>query len=468
MIATVSVTCYPYYMRAAIYVRQSLDKSGEALAVGRQLAECIELIERHGWTAGDVYTDNDTSASSGKARPAWARLLTDLEAGAHDVLVCWHTDRLYRRLRDLVDLVEIAERRALRIASVKASDIDLSTPAGRMLAGMLGSAARYEVEQKGARQVAANRARARSGVVLWTRRPFGFERQGRDLRIVDSEAREIRDAAKKVLNGASLSSIANDLNERGVPTSTGARWTVTGVKRTLLSARVAGRVSYRGEDMGQSGLAILDSDAADRLSAVLTDPRRRYAPSTTTKHLLSGLVRCGRTGCDGQPMFATTNGAAQIPVYRCRTCYGARRRDRVDEVVLNAVTARLSRPDAARLLDKDVDVTTLRETVVEIRERRDGLAALLADGLLTPGAVRVQAGRLSQQIDGLERQIDTATGDNPLADVMDSADISVALAALPLLKLRDVIRSLMEVTILPAGKGVRFTPEQVAINWVRA
>src|SRR4051794_27417289 len=99
-------------MQAAIYVRQSLDKSGEGAAVDRQLRECQELAERNGWTVAEIYRDNDASATKG-VRKDWSRLLDDLSAGRYDVLVCWHTDRLYRRLRDLVELVEIAESRAL-------------------------------------------------------------------------------------------------------------------------------------------------------------------------------------------------------------------------------------------------------------------------------------------------------------------------------------------------------------------
>jgi site-specific DNA recombinase len=451
-------------MKAAIYIRQSLDKSGEGAAVTRQLAECRDLIARNGWQESEVYRDNDASATKG-VREGWQRLLGDLDGGRHDVLVCWHTDRLYRRLRDLVDLVEIAERRALRIASVKASDIDLSTPAGRMLAGMLGSAARYEVEQKGARQVAANRARAQKGVVLWTRRPFGFDREGRDVTVVETEAAEIRKAADALLNGATLAAVATDLNARGVPTSLGNGWSVKTVKTVVLNPRVAGRVVYRGEDMGTQAPAILDADTYDRLSALLTDPRRKNAPSTAVKYLLSGLARCGRDGCDLEPMLATTNGADRVHVYRCRRCYLARHRERVDEVVMGTIVARLSRPDAARLLSPDVDVADLRTKVVELRERRDGLASLLADGLLSPEAVRVQAKRLGGQIDGLERQIEAALGTSPLAEVVGEDDVAAALDRLPLLKVREVVRTLCDVVILPAGKGIRFAPEQVRIEW---
>lgn len=452
-------------MRAAIYVRQSLDKSGEGAAVDRQLAECVELAERNGWQVADVYRDNDASATKG-VRKDWTRLLTDLAAGRHDVLVCWHTDRLYRRLRDLVDLVEIAEGRSLRIASVKASDIDLSTPAGRMLAGMLGSAARYEVEQKGARQIAANRARARQGVVLWTRRPFGFDREGREVYVVESEAEEIKRAAAGVLKGQSLAAVARDLTRRGVPTSLGGdKWTTRTVKQVLINPRVAGRVVYRGEDMGPGGPVILAAEAHDRLISLLTDPRRKHAPSTAVKHLLSGLALCGREACAHEPMLFTTNGADRVPVYRCRRCYMARHRDRVDEVVLAAIAERLGRPDAAALLSAEVDLTELRKKATDLRQRRDGLAALLAEGLLGADAVKVQARKLGDQIATIEREIDTATGSSPLAAVVGASDVRARLDDLSMLSVREIIRTLCDVVILPAGKGVRFSPEQVRIEW---
>lgn len=451
-------------MEAAIYVRQSMDKTGQGAAVDRQLAECEALAERNGWRVAEIYRDNDTSATKGP-RPDWARLLSDLDAGRYDTLVCWHTDRLYRRVRDLVDLVEIAERRALRIASVKAADIDLSTPAGRMLAGMLGHAARYEVEQKSARQVSANRARAQKGTLLWTRRPFGFARDGHDVTIVESEAEEIRGAAQRLLRGTTLAEVARDLNADGVPTSLGGQWSTKTLKQVMLNPRVAGRVVYRGEDMGAMGPAILDAETYDRLRAKLTDPRRKSAPSTSVKYLLSGIALCGRDGCDLNPMLATTNGGERVHVYRCRKCYATRQRGRVDEVVMAALVARLSRPDAAALLSPEVDVTELRRKAVELRDRRDGLAALLADGLLSPGAVREQAERLGGQLEDYERQIQAATGSSPLVGVVGADDVGATLAGLPLLQLREIVRTLFDVVILPAGKGVRFSFEQVDIRW---
>ncbi|GAA1902955.1 recombinase family protein [Lapillicoccus jejuensis] len=450
-------------MRAAIYVRQSLDKSGEALAVGRQLAECLELVESRGWEVADVYQDNDVSASSGKMRPEWSRLLTDLADGRHDVLVAWHTDRMYRRLRDLVELIDIVEkRRNFKIATVRSSDIDLSTPAGRMSASMLGSVAAYEVQQKGDRQRAANRQRAQDGVVLWSRRPFGFDRDGSTVTVVKAESKEIKAAARKVLKGATLSSIAADLNARGIPTTTGGRWTVTAVRRTLVNPRTAGRVVSRGQDYGATGPKILDAETFDRVGALLRDPARKSAPpSTAVKYLLSGLACCGR---DDEPMYATSNPQG-VMVYRCQSCYMTRRMDLVDEVVIAVVMSRLTQPDGLGLFDQGGDLVQVRGRLLDLQERRDGLASLLAEGLLTAQAVREQATKLTAEIDVLERRISQADSTTTVARLARAEDVAAAYRRLSLMDQRKVINTLLSVRILPAGKGVRFDPSQVAVQW---
>lgn len=452
-------------MRAAIYVRQSLDRSGEGLAVARQESECRELADRNGWDVARVYSDNDRSATNGK-RPGWTQLLADLQGGAYDVLLCWHTDRLYRRLRDLVELVEIAEQRALRIASVKAADLDLSTPAGRMLAGMLGHAARYEVEQKGARQVAANRAAASRGVVRWTRRPYGYELSAGQIVIVAAEAREIRRAAKRVLAGQSSASIVADLNAREVTTSVGGAWTVTALRRILTNPRHAGRAVSNGHDYGKGDWpAIIDPDTSDRLVALFSDPTRRTAPpSLMVKHLMSGLLLCGKCA-EPMRLYAQPTGPGNRMTYRCPKTHLGRGLDDVDEVVVEAVIARLSRPDAVGLLHADADVDSLRAAVTELRTRRDGLAAMLAEGILSPAAVRTQAEKLTQQISHHEQMITAATADEPLASIIGADDVRRTWRKLDLKRQRAIIDALMSVTVLPVGKGMRFEVDQVRIDW---
>ena len=362
-----------------------------------------------------------------------------------------------RVTRDLERVIDLG----VNVHAVKSGHIDLSNPAGRAVARTVTAWATYEGEQKALRQVSANRQRAQAGRVLWSRRPFGFDREGAEVHVVASEAAELRKAARKVLKGATLASVAADWNGRGITTSTGGKWSVTAVKRALTSPRLTGRAVSRGVDYGAGKMPrILDDDTADRLKALLTDPRRKAAPSTTTKYLLSGLVRCGREGCDDERMFATSN-AQQRMIYRCRKCYGGRGMDDVDEVVRATVVGILSRPDAADLFRAPVDVNALRAEVVELRDRRDGLAELLALGLMTREAVKDSAQRLTDQIADLERKIDAANGASPVTRLLGAEDVAAAFDRLSLPDKREVIRTLMTVRILPVGKGVRFRFEHV-------
>jgi len=91
-------------VRAAIYCRISQDRAGAGLGVTRQQDDCRALCERRGWEVIEVYADNDVSAYSGKVRPAWQRLIGDVQAGNIDAVVGWHVDRLTRSPRELEDV----------------------------------------------------------------------------------------------------------------------------------------------------------------------------------------------------------------------------------------------------------------------------------------------------------------------------------------------------------------------------
>lgn len=84
--------------RAAIYLRQSLDATGEGLAVDRQREDCRRIVDQRGWQLVGEYVDNSISASdSRKARPGYNALVESYKAGGFDALVCWDLDRLTRQ-----------------------------------------------------------------------------------------------------------------------------------------------------------------------------------------------------------------------------------------------------------------------------------------------------------------------------------------------------------------------------------
>lgn len=461
---------------AIIYARQSKDIRSDEAAVNRQVAECEDLAQRLGLTVTANLVDNDRSASKGD-RPGFNALVKAVSEGRDDTVIVWATDRLYRRLRDLVQLVELAEKTNLKILTVKSGDLDLSTPAGRMLAGMLGSAARYEVEQKGARQVVANAHRAKRGDWQFSRRPYGYRREkvvdasGKvtDTRvvIVPEEAALLREGYERSLAGESGYSIVADWTARGLTAMGGRPWSITQLRARLANPHYAGLVVHQGEVVGE-GVHEPIVDRAD-YEAFVQGARARAARKTSdnrVKYLLSGIAECGECGAR---MFARPDyrpGGRKVMTYQCTTCWGVSRALLpVDEVVTGAIVARLSMPDAAELLSPAVEVAPLMEEAVTIRERRDDLAALLAEGVLTRAAVREQSERLGARLAELETEIGNAQGVGPLGALIGAEDVAARWNAAPLAAQRDLIRGMCAVTIRRQASTRVFDHDAIEVVW---
>lgn len=452
-----------------IYARQSLDRDGSGAAVERQLAECRALATKHGLTVEREYVDNDVSASSG-VRPEFSRLLDAIRHGTVSTIIVWHTDRLYRRVRDLVDIVELAEKLTLKVLTVRAGDLDLSTPAGRMLAGMLGHAARYEVEQKGARQVAANIQRAKRGHWHFTIRPYGYQRVDGRIELIPEEAAVLREAYRRFIAGESYYAIAEDFNSRGIPSARDKEWSITILRERLRNPHYAGHATYKSEITAQGDWEpVIDQDTWERFNAARSRRRVRHGWSNKTKYLLSGLAVCGV--CGGR-MLARPDyrgkgeNKRRVMTYQCTTNWcTSRLMDPVDEVVEAAVIDRLSQPDALQLLAPPVDVAPLVEQSQELRARRDDLAGLLADGLLSAAAVKEQSLKIGKQLEQLQAGIAQAEGGSSLSALILADDIARHWHdVMTFRQKRAILTAGLTVTINKQSSRI-FDPSTITVKW---
>jgi hypothetical protein len=73
-----------------------------------------------------------------------------------------------------------------------------------------------------------------------------------------------------------------------------------------------------------------------------------------------------------------------------------------DRIVTDVVLERLGRPDAAQLFGRVVDSSAVDRQLNELRHRRDEIADLLADGLLSGAAARPRLLEISERLVELE------------------------------------------------------------------
>jgi site-specific DNA recombinase len=286
-------------MNAGIYARLSKFKDSERLteaAMERQEDDCRELCARRGWRVVKLYPDEGVSAfQKGRKRPGFEQAMADLDAGVIDVLVVYRLDRLVRRLRDWVRVEEVVERSGGRVVSVNEGEQSQLTL--RILASM-GEQESSNTSERVKRQ--QEQAAAKGGPPPGGRRLLGYG--PRRETIVEAEAELIREAARRLLAGSSLRSVVAWANTTGVTSTTGRQWSLQTLRGTLLSPGLAGRRVYRGVDFAEGRWTpILDRATHEMLVAILNDPAKRTR-GPGVKHLLSGLVVCGRDGC-GAPLM---------------------------------------------------------------------------------------------------------------------------------------------------------------------
>ena len=453
--ATPVVSTYSGVMTTAtLYLRQSLDRSGEGMAVARQEKECRALCKRLGFTVGEVFTDNDTSATSGVARPGFERLL----ASQPEVVVAWHQDRLLRLTRDLERVIDLD----VPVHTVTAGTLDLTNPAGRAVARTVAAWSQYEGEQKALRQRAAHRQRAAAGIPWGDRRPFGYS----DDHITPhaKEAPVVAQMYADLLAGVPQSQIARTLNEAGHLTTLGNQWHQSTVRGLLMNPRNAGLRAHNGEVVGAGQWQPLVTEEVWRAAvAVMTQNRGRGRGGGKRKYLMTGLAVCGECA------HTLGTGVSRVGVthYVCRNCRRVSRNvERLDQYVVDHVITRLTQPDAIELVTRsDTDTGQARQDAVAAREALDNLSQMYGSGEITLSAFRAGTQRAQERLDAAEAQLlDTGRADR-LGGLIGAADVAAAWADLDLARRRGVVDALMTVRVCQTRKGARFRPEDVHIEW---
>jgi DNA invertase Pin-like site-specific DNA recombinase len=487
--------------RAAIYARISNDpgnadtprRGGDGLGVERQQEDCRALADALGWEVVTVLVDNDISAYSGKVRPGFESLLDEMKRGEVDALICWHTDRLYRSMKDLERLIEIAEAAKISIRTVQGGELDLSTSAGRMVARILGSVARQESEHMSERRIRSNRQKAEKGKWQTANRTFGYTQSGEPL---EPEATAVRQAVVDVLGGKSIQQVARDWNALGLKTTLAGRvqknphtgqdvtvsgeWTGRRVRRLLVNPKYAAIKTHTDKsgkvtEFQGNWTPLIDIDTHRGLVGYLCDPSRIKCTSYERKYLGSNLYVCGK--CEG-PMKAAMPGNAagrtnnrKSRAYVCRDhAHVLRAGEPVDDYVTATVLERMTQPDAADLLaNQGVDIGALATQREALQRKLDRHTDDYDNDVIDHAQFTKLSTSTRNKLAVIDRQLADATRTSPAAALVAAGANAWELwQSMSPTQRAQAVDEICIVTILPCPPGQRrFNSAFVDIAWRR-
>ena len=450
----------------ALYVRLSKD-DGDSTALARQEKECREFAEREDLSIVKVYSDNE-SAFSGKERPQFNEMLADLKRGRYAGVVAWRLDRLTRSGRALADLSETVDAAGVWYRTV-ADGIDSRIAGAGVMAAITAAVAHAESKSNSIRQKAKKRELKEQGKYLGGgTRAFGHVQNRSE--IIDAEAAIVRELATRVLSGESLHGIQLDLNARGIPTATGARWSVTTVKGLLRSYRLCGGVEHEGNVIITGAIApILDLDTVERLRSVLPEPGT--GKRNGQRYLLSGLCSCGKCG---KGLFSSSSGGSKRRLSCLANkggCAGVSiAAEPLEDHVTKLLVAALNTADFGEAIQGHV-VAERAVLISRVESDRATIERLThdhyVDGLIDRQTYATALKPLQDRVTAAEAELARSTPTSVLDDLMGTT--LEALEALPVSQRQAILNAvILSIEVKPLarrGGNVLRVAERILIHW---
>lgn len=479
---------------AAIYCRISQDRLPEdvrgqrnaedfvALGVKRQEQDCRRKATANGWPVAKVYIDNDVSAWNGKRRGAYREMLDDIAAGAIDAVVVWHVDRLHRQMSDLVEFLKVTRQAGIEEnLDTCFGRFDLSNGDSRFMLQMMVGIAEKESFDKSRRirrkmEELAREGKGKGGGT----RPFGFKEDR--VTLDPTEAKLVREAAKRILAGETLTSVCADWTRRGVKTVSGTHWTTGVLRQILMQPRSAGLRQHRGELMrDEKGRpvkaewsAIFDEKTHRRLAALLGDPSR-FKGGNARRYLLTGMLYCSlcdtklvaRPRADKSRCYVCASGVNFHGCGKLRSLS-----DPLEELVRDAVFDALGSQALTKALrsakNAGEDQQELIDALRADEEMMEQFVRDYADRLIDRAQYLGGTQRVRERIETTRRELARNAGTRVVASVPSTRKALEKAWEERGLEWRRSLLSLVldRVVLHPALKGRNFfDPERVELVW---
>lgn len=303
------------YTLYRVSTKQQVDKTKDDIPMQREA--CHEFADRMGWKIGKEFLEKGVSGFKVSANDRDA--IQDLKAAAlnkeFDILLVFMFDRIGRIDDETPFIVEWFVKQGIRVWSVQKGEQRFESHVDKLMNYIRFWQASGESEKTSMRIKTRMQQLKAEGSYTGGPVPFGYtlvntgrlNKKGRevhDLAIEPVESEWVREIFSKTVNeGYGTYRCAELLNNNGVRTHNGSRFTSNNINRILRNKLLCGYV-VSGETVSpkMKDLQIIDELTFERAQVILeqrmvkNEETREIARKTKTKQLLSGLMVCGHCG----------------------------------------------------------------------------------------------------------------------------------------------------------------------------
>jgi site-specific DNA recombinase len=272
-------------IRCATYTRKSteegLEQEFNSLDAQREAGEAFIASQKsEGWVCLPDRYDDGGYTGGNMERPAFKRLMADVEAGRIDCIVVYKVDRLSRSLLDFTRIMESLDKRGVSFVSVT-QQFNTTSSMGRLTLNILLSFAQFEREIISERTRDKIAAARRKGKWSGGRPILGFDvdPKGGRLLVNEAEAARVRAIYEIYLDRESLIATIAELDARGWTNkqwlnkkgreSGGSPFNKHSLYSLLTNVLYTGRSTYKDEIHDGEQPAIVDDETFRRVRQIL-------------------------------------------------------------------------------------------------------------------------------------------------------------------------------------------------------
>lgn len=231
--------------RVAAYCRVSTDSDEQELSLDTQKNHYESYIKANSeWEYAGIYYDDGVSGTKTAKRDGLLRLMEDCEKGLIDLVITRSISRFSRNTTDCLALVRKLLNYEVYVIFEK-ENINTGSMESELMLAVLASMAESESRSISENEKWSIKKRFQNGTYIIAYPPYGYANVNGEMVIIPEQAEVVKEIFARCLAGKSAHIIAKELNEKGVPTKKGAKWTGGTINGILTNEKYIGDALFQ-------------------------------------------------------------------------------------------------------------------------------------------------------------------------------------------------------------------------------
>ncbi|MFR1708856.1 MAG: recombinase family protein [Clostridium sp.] len=306
-------------IRVAAYCRVSTASDEQLISLDAQKAHYENYIKANDeWEYSGLYFDEGVTGTKKEVRSGLLSLIADCEKGMIDLVITKSISRFCRNTTDCLEIV----RKLLDLnvyINFEKENLNTGSMESELMLSILSSLAESESVSISENEKWSIKKRFQNGTYIISYPPYGYANINGEMVIVPEQAEVVKQIFTNTLAGKSTHTIAKELNELGVKSKKGSKWTSGTVNAIIRNEKYTGDVIFqktytdssfnRHTNYGEQDQylftghheAIISHEVFNKANEVMSQRGKEKGNGENTQRYqnrygFSGKIRCGECG----------------------------------------------------------------------------------------------------------------------------------------------------------------------------